>query len=146
MSRKEYIERIELKDGDRGKITYGENGYVGVYWAIRPENINGTLYVYDGDLIKVTVKFIKRPKSLVVLETAIKPQFNEVKGIRQNISNYCVQIKKRYTRGFPHIVTRYNMQEDIKVNLCRHPSKNRSKHGAKTGVNRIYKAGGMSPK
>ena len=146
MHREVYTEKLELKDGDKGRITYYENRSVRVFWTIQPQNIYGKKYCFSNELIEISVDFIKPPKNLVALETFIKPQFQEVKGMRQNISRYCVRLKKRYKTGLPGIATPYNRKEDVKINLCRHPSKNRSKHGAKTEINQVYKAGGMSPK
>lgn len=137
-----YTEKVE----DIGRITYYDNKSVRVFWTINPESVSGTRYSFSNELIEVSVDFIKSPKYVVTLETFIKPQFKQVKGIRQNIKSYCVKIKKKYENGVPVIATPYNKQEDTKVNLCRHPSKNRSKHGAKTEVNQVYKAGGMRPK
>ena len=146
MSRELHTDRIDIGNGDKCSITYYSNKSIRVFWTINPKNVNSKKYCFSNDLIEVSVDFIKQPKYVVTLETFIKPQFDQVSGIRQNISRYRVKMKNRHNEGVPGFATPYNRKEDIKVNLCRHPSKNRSKHGAKTEVSGVYKAGGMSPK
>lgn len=146
MCAESYIKKFGASDGAKGSITYYNNGFVKIFWTILPINVIGKRYFFSNEWIEIRVNFIKPPKNLVSLETCIKPQYMQVKGIRQNISQYCVVIKKRYEKGLPEIITPYKRQEDIKVNLCRHPSRNRSKHGAKTEVSKVYKAGAMSSK
>lgn len=144
MSRELHTDRLDLGNGDKGSITYYSNKSIRVFWTINPKNMNSKKYCFSNDLIEISVDFIKKPKYLVTLETFIKPQFDQVSGIRQNISRYCIKMKNR--NGVSDFATPYNRKEDIKVNLCRHPSKNRSKHGAKTEIGGVYKAGGMRPK
>ena len=138
------VETIHVMGGAKGKIEFYANKAIKIVWSIPPKLVKKQEYSFSNELVEIRVKFENQPKNLVVLTTFIKPEFDRVKGIRQGIESYYVKIKSK-GKCFK-ISTPYEKAEDMKVNLCRHPSKNRSKHGAKMGISQVYKAGGMTPK
>lgn len=139
-----HIETIILENGDKGSITFYENKSIKIFWCILPKNVQDNKYAFSNDLIVVKVKFKKLPKNMVVLETFIKPNYDQVSGERQNIDDYYVKIKNVNKPN--RIVTPYNKPKETKVNLCNHPSKNGSKHGTKSNIEHIYNGGAMSSK